>query len=90
MASIIVAALALALFQLWLLPASFALSDLGYLLSSRDNPPPQSQLQARTARAGTNLQESLPAFLALTGYGARVSRGAGWTGLAQGLSRRRR
>ena len=65
MSLIIVAALALTLFQLWLLPASFALNNIGYLLSSRDNPPPQSQLQARTARAGANLQESLPAFLAL-------------------------
>lgn len=65
MSLMIVAALVLTLFQLWLIPASFALKDLGYLLSSRDNPPPQSQIQERTKRAGANLQESLPAFLAL-------------------------
>ena len=35
------------------------------LISSRDNPPPQSALQQRVARAGNNLQESLPAYLAL-------------------------
>ena len=65
MSLMIIAALALTLFQLWLLPASLGLKHVDYLLASRDNPPPQSQLQERTARAGANLQESLPAFLAL-------------------------
>lgn len=65
MTTMIIGALALTLFQLWLLPASLNLGNLQYLLSSRDNPPPQSRLQQRTTRAGVNLQESLPAFLAL-------------------------
>jgi uncharacterized MAPEG superfamily protein len=65
MSMMIIAALALTLFQLWLLPASMALGNLPFLISSRDNPPPQSQLQQRTSRAGINLQESLPAYLAL-------------------------
>jgi uncharacterized MAPEG superfamily protein len=65
MSLMIMGALALTLFQLWLLPAGLAMKNMDYLLSSRDNPPPQSQLQQRTTRAGLNLQESLPAFLAL-------------------------
>jgi len=55
----------LALAQLWLIPASFHLKNLEYVISSRDSPPPQSALQQRVARAGNNLQESLPAYLAL-------------------------
>ena len=65
MSIMIIGALALALVQLWLLPASLNMNNLVYLLSSRDDPPPMSQLQQRTTRAGVNLQESLPAFLAL-------------------------
>jgi uncharacterized MAPEG superfamily protein len=65
MSIMIIAALALALFQLWLLPASLNLEHAKYLFSSRDNPPSQTVLQQRTTRAGANLQESLPAFLAL-------------------------
>jgi uncharacterized MAPEG superfamily protein len=61
----IISALALTLVQLWLLPASLVLNNPKYMVSSRDNPPPQTTLQQRTARAGANLQESLPAFLAL-------------------------
>ncbi len=65
MTLMIIAGLALALLQLWLLPASLNLKNLDYMTSSRDNPPPQSLLQQRTTRAGANLQESLPAYLAL-------------------------
>ena len=65
MTMMIMGALALTLFQLWLLPASMNLSNMDYMLSSRDNPPPQSVIQQRTTRAGVNLQESLPAYLAL-------------------------
>ena len=65
MSVMIIAALLLMLLQLWLLPATLGLKELQYFISSRDNPPPQSQLQLRTARAGINLQESIPAFLAL-------------------------
>lgn len=66
MTTMIIGALALTLIQLWLLPASLNLSNLAYLISSRDaDMPAQSILQGRIARAGINLQESLPAFLAL-------------------------
>ena len=66
MATMIIAALALTLFQLWILPAGLAVKDLSYLLSSRDDTAPeQSVLQGRVARAGDNLRQSLPAFLAL-------------------------
>lgn len=66
MTLMIIAALALWLCQIWLLPATMGLGDVPYLLSSRDNPPSQSQLQQRTSRAATNLQESLLAFVALS------------------------
>jgi len=65
MTIMIIGGLLLALAQLWLIPASFNLKRLEYMASSRDNPPPQSELQERVARAGNNLQESLPAYLAL-------------------------
>jgi uncharacterized MAPEG superfamily protein len=65
MTVMIISALALALVQLWLLPASLGLNNPQYMISSRDNPPPQTVMQQRTSRAGANLQESLPAFLAL-------------------------
>jgi len=65
MTIMIMGALMLTLAQLWLIPASLNLKNLQYMASSRDNPPPQSVLQQRTTRAGANLQESLPAFLAL-------------------------
>ena len=65
MSVMIIAALLLMLIQLWLLPATLGTKNLQFMISSRDNPPPQSQSQQRTARAGINLQESIPAFLAL-------------------------
>lgn len=65
MTMMIMGALLLLLAQLWLIPASLNLKNVEYMLSSRDNPPPQSALQERVARAGNNLQESLPAFLVL-------------------------
>jgi len=62
----IIAALALALFQYIILPASLNVKNLAYLISSRDGDmPDQSILQGRITRAATNLTESLPAFLAL-------------------------
>lgn len=67
MTTMIIGALALSLFQLWLLPASLQLKNMGYLISSRDGTVPDgSVLQGRISRAGVNLCESLPAFLALS------------------------
>jgi len=65
MTIMIMGALLLTLAQLWLIPAGLNLKNAQYMISSRDNPPAQSTLQQRVARAGNNLQESLPAFLAL-------------------------
>lgn len=65
MTIMIIGALLLMLAQLWLIPASLNMKNVEYMLSSRDNAPPQSALQERVARAGNNLQESIPAFLAL-------------------------
>ncbi|MFQ3324247.1 MAG: putative MAPEG superfamily protein [Pseudomonadales bacterium] len=66
MTILIISALALALFQSWLLPAILILKNIQWMISSRDTPIDQSVLQGRVARAGVNLQESLPAFLALS------------------------
>lgn len=66
MSVIIISALALTLFQLWLLPASLDGKNLSFLISSRDDSDPErSLLFGRITRAGSNLQQSLPAFLAL-------------------------
>jgi uncharacterized MAPEG superfamily protein len=61
----IIGGLVLTLIQLWLIPMGLNLKNAQYMISSRDNPPPQSILQQRVTRAGANLQESLPAYLAL-------------------------
>lgn len=66
MTPLIIASLVLALFQLWLLPATLNLQNFVYLISSRDKPIDQSTLQGRVSRAGSNFQESWPAFLVLS------------------------
>ena len=65
MSTIIIGALALALFQFWLIPASTRLKEVKLLLGSRDEPMESTRMQGRIERAATNLKESLPAFLAL-------------------------
>jgi|TARA_B100001094_G_scaffold176221_1_gene170250 uncharacterized MAPEG superfamily protein len=64
-------ALALALLQIWIIPMTGALAinikSMSYLLSNRDQDiriDPTS-VSARILRASSNLQESLPSFLAL-------------------------
>jgi len=71
MVTIIIMALALALLQIWIIPMAGALiiniKSMSYLLSNRDREitiDPTS-VSARILRASINLQESLPAFLAL-------------------------
>ena len=65
MIDIIVLTLLLALIQIWILPALLNLKNTAYLLSNRDEPMPGSITGERVKRASENLQESLPAFLAL-------------------------
>ena len=65
MSTIIISALALALFQYAILPACTKLNDIAWLISSRDDAKDPTLMQARMMRAITNLKESLPAFLAL-------------------------
>ena len=68
MTLLIILALLLALVQFWIAPMVFSLDRLEYLLSNRDqNDPNESLYCARAKRAAANLQESLPAFLALGG-----------------------
>jgi uncharacterized MAPEG superfamily protein len=65
MSTIILYTLLLALIQIWLLPMAINMKHFSYLLSNRDGEQPTSPLSQRVARASANLQESLPAFLAL-------------------------
>jgi len=67
MAIYIVYALILALVQIWIVPAAFNMKNFPWLGSNRDEPMPNelSIMGGRASRASTNLQESLPAFLAL-------------------------
>ena len=71
MVTIIIMALTLALLQIWIIPMTGALviniKSMSYLLSNRDREitiDPAS-VSTRILRASSNLQESLPAFLAL-------------------------
>ena len=65
MSTIILLALALALVHIWLLPAALNLNNFNYLISNRAGTVKTSPAYDRVARASTNFQESLPAFLAL-------------------------
>lgn len=65
MTTVILLALLLALVQIWLLPMLLNLKNANFLLSNRDNPPEATPVLARIQRASVNLQESLPAFLAM-------------------------
>ena len=65
MIDIIILTLLLVLIQTWLLPMLLNLKNLDYLLSNRDKPVVGHEMLERVNRASANLQESLPAFLAL-------------------------
>jgi uncharacterized MAPEG superfamily protein len=59
--------LLLALVQIWVVPSAFNMKNFPWLGSNRDEPMPNelSVMGGRASRASINLQESLPAFLAL-------------------------
>lgn len=65
MSTVIIAALALALVQIWLLPMVMNIKNAAYLLTSREEEVETTAVYRRVDRAKLNLQESLPAFLAL-------------------------
>ena len=66
MATYIVYALLLAIIQIWVIPAAFNIKNFSWYTTNRDEPMPEISIVAgRASRAATNLQESLPAFLAL-------------------------
>ena len=65
MESLIILSLILAIFQLWLIPMILNIKNLNWMIGNRESPIPETPLVARAKRAGSNLQESLPAFLAL-------------------------
>ena len=68
MTTYIIGALLLALIQTWLIPASFNMKNFPWLGSNRDEPMPHelTVMAGRAMRANTNLQETLPIFLALS------------------------
>ena len=65
MTNLVLLALTLALFQIWLIPMFLNLKNMNYLLSNRDEPLETSITVQRVLRASANLQESLLPFLAL-------------------------
>ena len=66
MATFIVYALLLTIIQIWVVPAAFNIKNFSWYTTNRDEPMPETSIMAgRANRAATNLQESLPAFLAL-------------------------
>ena len=65
METLIVMSLVLAILQLWIIPMTIDIKNLNWMIGNRENPLPEKPLLARARRAGSNLQESLPAFLAL-------------------------
>ena len=67
MTTYIICALLLALLQTWLIPAAFNMKNFHWLGSNRDESMPHepSVMAGRAMRANTNLQETLPIFLAL-------------------------
>ena len=66
MATYIVYALLLTIIQIWIVPAALNMKNFSRYTTNRDEPMPETSVMAgRAIRAATNLQESLPAFLAL-------------------------
>ena len=66
MATYIVYALLLTIIQNWVVPAAFNMKNFSWYTTNRDEPMPETSVMAgRAIRAAVNLQESLPAFLAL-------------------------
>ena len=67
MATYIVYALLLAIVQIWIIPTVFNLKHFSWFASNRDESMSNdvSVMGGRAMRASANLQESLPAFLAL-------------------------
>ena len=66
MATYIVYALLLTIIQIWIVPAAFNMKNFSWYTTNRDEQMPETSVMAgRAIRAATNLQESLPAFLAL-------------------------
>ena len=82
MTTYIIAALLLALLQTWLIPASFNMKNFPWLGSNRDEPMPHELtiMAGGAMRANTNLQETLPIFLALALLSMQLS--VDLTGLA--------
>ena len=81
MATYIVYGLLLAIIQIWVVPAAFNLKNFSWYTTNRDDPMPETSVMAgRAIRAATNLQESLPAFLALALLSMHLS--VNLTGLA--------
>ena len=84
MTTYIIAALLLALLQTWLIPGSFNMKNFPWLGSNRDEPMSHelTVMAGRAMRANTNLQETLPIFLALALLSMQQQPPVDLTGLA--------
>ena len=84
MTTYIIAALLLALLQTWLIPGSFNMKNFPWLGTNRDEPMPHelTLMAGRAMRANTNLQETLPIFLALALLSMQQQPSVDITGLA--------
>ena len=84
MTTYIIAALLLALLQTWLIPGSFNMKNFPWLGSNRDERMPHelTVMAGRAMRANTNLQETLPIFLALALLSMQQQPPVDLTGLA--------
>lgn len=65
METLIVMSLVLAILQIWLIPMTINIKNLNWMIGNRETSIEETPLLARANMAGSNLQESLPAFLAL-------------------------
>lgn len=65
METFIIMSLVLAILQVWLIPITINIKNLDWMIGNREDSIQETPLLSRAKRAGSNLQESLPAFLAL-------------------------
>ena len=65
METLIIMSLVLAILQIWLIPMTINIKNLDWMIGNREASIEETPLLARANKAGSNLQESLPAFLAL-------------------------
>ena len=66
METLIVMSLVLAILQIWLIPMTINIKNLNWMIGNRETSIEETPLLARANKAGSNLQESLPASVSYT------------------------